>query len=152
MYKKSQLKMFETIAVLVVFFFILVIGLMFYSSAERKSLGKTADEFKQMKDVEKAQLIAYLPELECPTTLETENCIDLYKVLVAKDIFNDKDYYYDIFGYSTITIYDMDDNDYLIYDEKPEKIASSSRINVPVSLYDDTTKQKKVGILNITIY
>jgi len=148
--RKAQFKMFETIAILVVFFFILILGLTFYASVEKKKIETTSSEFKQLKEVEIAQLISYMPELECPTSLETENCIDLYKVLVIKDIFSSKkSYYYDLLGYSTITVYDLD-KEYLIYDNP--KQGSFSRMYIPVSLYNATKKIKQFGILNITIY
>lgn len=143
MSRKAQFKMFETIAVLVVFFFILVIGLMFYSNIEKKKISATKEEFSQLKAVEISQLVSSFPELECPTTLETENCVDEYKLNKLDN------YYYDFFGYSTITVYDLE-KDYLIYDNP--KQGSSSRMYVPVSIYDPASKIKKFGILNITVY
>jgi len=150
--KKSQMKMFETIAVLVVFFFILAIGLVFYFNIQKKSIGTTQEEFSELRDVQIAQLISNMPELECPTTLETENCVDEYKLKIGQ---LDKGYYYDFFGYSTliVNVYDIETKtwgDYTIYNNP--KGESSSRINVPASIYDPINKIKKFGILNITIY
>ncbi len=140
--------MFETIAVLVVFFFILAMGLIFYFNIQKKTIVDTQEEFGELKDVQIAQLISNMPELECPTTLETENCVDEYKLKVLKEDNLDKNYYYDFFGYSIISVYDID-NDYLIYDNPKGK--SSSKIHVPITIYNPIDKIKKFGILNITI-
>ena len=154
--RKAQMKMFETIAVLIIFFFLLIMGLVFYANVERKSISQKQEEFDELKEVELAQLISAMPELECPTTLETENCVDLYKL---KALTNDRkpsffknniNYYFDIFGFSTITVDIIGSESYVLYDNKQGE--SSSRINVPVSVYNPITKTKEFGILNITSY
>lgn len=157
--------MFETIAVLFVFFILLIVGLIFYSGVERKSLENDLREFNQLRVIENAQLISFLPELECPTSLEKDNCIDLYKIKVVEDIFEqNKVYYYDIFGFSTVTVIQIfpqvippEDGKWIIYDNPkddtiPEEERTSSKIRVPVSLYDSIDKKYKFAILDITNY
>lgn len=62
--RKAQLKMFETIAVLVVFFFLIVFGVSFYFVMQRSSYNKQVERNMQITAIDIAQKISDIPELD----------------------------------------------------------------------------------------
>lgn len=110
MKRKSQIKMTETIGILFVFFFILMLGFIFYARFQQTSLQYKKEKVITQKSIEVAQFVSFLPELQC--TVGTEEgviiknaCLDLLKLESARQVFTDnKLYYYDLFYYSTISV------------------------------------------------
>ena len=45
---RAQIKMTETIAVLIIFFFLLVFAISFFSGEEKRSTGKKISEFQEL--------------------------------------------------------------------------------------------------------
>jgi len=81
MKKKSQIKMFETIAVLIVFFFLIGFGMTFYFMIAKSGAKKEAERAQSLKVIQVLQKISHLPELDCIRVgVETENCFDLIKL------------------------------------------------------------------------
>lgn len=102
--------MTETIGVLIVFFFILVIGFKFYATFQALSLKERADEVFVQQSIQTAQMVSELPELQCTfgteeAVVEKGSCIDLIKLQKAQELFmNNNDYYSDIFLFSKISV------------------------------------------------
>ena len=88
--KKAQLKMMESMMVIVIFMFLLGIGIIFYARVQ-SSLVKTQIVLKEeTRAVMITQEIAFLPELSCTDTkVETSTCIDLYKALALGAVIAD---------------------------------------------------------------
>ena len=80
--KKSQIQIGETIAVLFVFFLLVVIGFIFYVGVIKDSIVSEKDELSQLKSIEIAQKVLYLPELQCSegvvSTLQNPLRADVY--------------------------------------------------------------------------
>jgi hypothetical protein len=159
--------MFETIATLLVFFVLLVFGLIFYSSYTKQS----ADEAKSVQDdlaaIALTQKVSHLPELKCTKgDISIENCIDMLKLEAFMDVIDNKyDYYFSIFSYSYIEIVQVypepvapDTGTFVVYknlmdstarDHVVEPNVEGSMIRVPVSLYDPETKKYSMGYLKV---
>lgn len=154
---KSQVQMIETIAVLIVFFFLLVVGMTVYFQLQKASFKR---ELRVVQDQESLQLVQralYLPELDCSfVSIQKENCFDVYKLdlfakmLKQESIFFD---YFPVFGYSEITVES-------IYPEKSEKILYSNRLEdkdvivsqSPVLIYNATSNSYSFGIVEVKLY
>jgi len=161
--KKAQIKMFETIAVLLIFFVLIAFGLIFYVRVYSGSIEETGEEYFELKAIQTAQLVSFLPELQCtsPTSMNLvdDNCFDLLKVKALTEIIeNDQklrnEYYYDIFGSSKISIEQIypSEMSWNIYDKSPANKKSMSSIKIPISLYNASSKKNNFGVLNIDIY
>ena len=162
--KKAQIKMFETIAVLLIFFVLIGFGLIFYSKMQRESIQETGEEYFELKAIQTAQLVSFLPELQCtsPTSsnIVDDNCFDLLKVKALSGIIkNDQklrtEYYYDLFGSSKISIEQIYPfgMGWDIYEYKSlTNKKSISSIKIPISLYNASSNKNNFGVLNIDVY
>jgi len=81
--------MFETLAVLVVFFFFLIFGASFYFKIQENSLLRELERSAQLQAVQTAQKALTLPELDCSFAgVQRQNCVDIDKVLKFTDLLN----------------------------------------------------------------
>ncbi|MFC1723967.1 hypothetical protein ACFL0V_07565, partial [Nanoarchaeota archaeon] len=79
--RKAQIKMGETIAILFIFFILLVVGAVFYMNIARSSMKKDIQESYDLKAIELAQVISFLPEVQCTeSNVVRASCFDLYKI------------------------------------------------------------------------
>lgn len=163
--KKAQIKMFETIAVLLIFFVLVGFGLIFYANVMRGSVEDTAEEQFELKAIQTAQLVSFLPEIQCtsPTSsnIVVDDCFDTLKLEALADILNDpsnqrikNEYYFDSLGYSKVYIEQVypSISEWIIYERTKTNTRSNSSVRVPVSLYDTITNSYNFGILNVEVY
>ena len=157
MHKKSQIQIFETIAVLFVFFMLIGIGMIFYVRIYKSNLETTKYGYSQSKSVAIAQRVMFLPELQCSEDkVIKDSCIDALKIDVAKKMMEaNQIYYYDLLELSEINITKIYPNlakvpePTTIYSRKTGMPSSSFLTYVPISIYNSTTRTYEFGILSI---
>ena len=152
--KKSQIQIGETVAVLFVFFLLVVIGFIFYVGVIKDSIVSEKDELSQLKSIEIAQKVLYLPELQCSEGVvkEKENCIDTLKLEAAEQVIQKNElYYFDVFEFGNIYVKDIypEPNEWKIYSKITDDFKSNFSTNIPVSLYDPTIKKYSFGVLSV---
>ncbi|MBD3249778.1 hypothetical protein GF336_07060 [Candidatus Woesearchaeota archaeon] len=150
---KAQVKMFETIAILVVFFFLLGIGFMFYARIHSASTRAEQREQSVLKAVEIAQIASHLPELEYTFNNDPKGYIDFYKIDGANKTINENTaYYFTLFGNSRITINQTypEEKSWVIYDLPRGE--SSFLTPVPTLIYDPVGNRKNLGIIYVRTY
>ncbi len=157
MSKKAQIKMMESIAVLGVFFVLLVMGLVFYGKYQAVSVKQAGSVAFDKEAIRIVEIISYLPEMQCSTDAVTEfNCYDVYKIkglaqtIQGTESFNPdgkieyaetvqsqefKQYYFSTFGFSKIQIVEVFPKDTLanptvIYDFPPVSEGTSDASKV----------------------
>ena len=107
--RRGQLKMFENIGVMIVFFFLLASGMNFYFSVQESSLKKDFARFEQMRAVQVAVQSQFMPELDCSYAGDiTQKCIDLQKALAVAGTTPER--FTPTFGFANIVLswYDTD--------------------------------------------
>jgi hypothetical protein len=153
--KRAQIRMGETIAVLIIFFFLLILGVTFYVSVQRNRIESHTFEILQQESIMVSQVVSFLPELQCSSdNIVTDNCYDLYKLGAAENhILSNTDFYYPFFKYSNIVIYELYpyERNWTLYDNKHPDSAPY-RTWLPISLYNATTKRFSFGVLSIGYY
>lgn len=153
MNKKTQIQIGETIAVLFVFFILIIIGFIFYVKVIKTNLESEKEELSQLKSVGIAQRVMFLPELQCSEdNIIIDNCIDILKLESAQNIMNENTlYYYDLFEFSNVSISQIYPNDtkWNLYSKKTEDFRNRFVTNVPISLYDPITRKNGFGVLTI---
>ena len=151
--RKSQIQVFETMAVLVIFFILIFIGFIFYGRMVRTDIGKESYQLSQLKSISTAQKVMFFPELQCSDdSLVTENCIDRLKLDSAAKVMRDNElYYYDMLEFSEINISTIYPNEqkWTVYSRKPDTFKSRFITNVPVLIYDPLAKRNDFGIITI---
>jgi len=106
---RAQIKMFETVGVLIVFFFLLITGSVFYFAAQKSALQKEKVKASEQYAFQVVLKALYLPELGCSFLVtQRDNCIDKIKlgklgdlIAVDEDAIID---YFSAFGYADIRV------------------------------------------------
>lgn len=163
---KAQVRMWETIAILVIFFFLLIGGITFFTRLQQAGAKEEQKYFGQLDAIEITKVIQNLPELECPSTLQVSNCLDELKIVAmggdigitgilqnpSADI---EKHYVDLFGYSNVIIEKIVPvyKKWEIYDKKREVgDESMSSANIPISVYDPKENKFGFGVLTVNVY
>ncbi|MEA3430696.1 MAG: hypothetical protein U9R08_05465 [Nanoarchaeota archaeon] len=166
--RKSQMKMAENIGILVIFFILLVVGMVFYARVQSAGVKFEAIEKRGQDALIISQRIVNLPEIQCSEPVESEagrqDCIDLYRLMSFSDDFKFKaeigdevfnSYYFDIFTYSNVTlreIYPPSGREWELYSNKPAQISSRIPTPVPVLLFDEVQDKYSFGMLIVEVY
>lgn len=151
--KKSQIQMGETIAVVFVFFILVIVGLIFYVKVQKGQLETEKEELSQLRSVAIAQRIMFLPELQCSEdNIVSDNCIDMLKLDTAQKVMRDNQlYYYDLLEFTDISILEIypGNSTWKLYSRRIEDFSSKYITNIPISLYDPAIRQNRFGILTV---
>ena len=113
--------MTETIAVLFIFFVLLLFGMIFYYRYQSTAIQEKKEELLAERAMGTTLRVLFLPELMCTqfTAEPIDNCIDGLKLqqlepdrgnggeIAGVIQSNIEDYYFELFSYATITIYEI---------------------------------------------
>lgn len=135
--------MTETIAVLFIFFVLVLFGIVFYYKYQEVSFKEKQEEFLAMRAMDTTLKAILLPELVCSRTeAEPEdNCVDMQKLRMAGSVFkeNTDKYYFHMFSYSQITVKELypGNESWKLYDKPKEEWSKKEPTYFIVSLRDD---------------
>ena len=111
--KKSQLKLSETVSILVVFFILIFVAFVIYTNQKASSIDAKIEEQNVMRSVEVATLAFMLPEVVCSESqcIGCSGALDMLKLdavsnfsgATSKIIFKNP-LYFQLFGYATIKV------------------------------------------------
>ena len=150
--QKAQIKMFETIAVLVVFFIIIMFGLMFYTRIQKGSFEAELEEKTIQRAIDMSENIFLLPEIEC---IHKKGCIDLLKLDAATEIINtNRIFYFSIFGNSRVLIQQIypEQQQWNLYDFPKTEDRGKISTQFPIPVYDPKNDTYSFGVLYVDIY
>ena len=157
--KKAQVQIGETIAVLFVFFILIIIGFIFYVKVIKGNIETETEELSQLRSVGIAQRVMFLPELQCSEdNIIIDNCVDKLKLDSAQNIMKENEiHYFDLLEFSEVSITQIypDATNYPnrgkwpIYSRKVVDYKNKFVTNVPISIYDPLTRKNSFGILTI---
>ena len=171
--KKSQIRIAESMAVVVIFFMLLFFGYSFYIRQQQVSFSETLKENSQNQIIQLAQKIYFLPELQCSTgyKLVREGCYDRDKVEEFSKLMQDTSkltFYKDILDITLIEVYqvypslnfDLSNTNATqigtLYNQsalaQQAKYDSQEVIYMPISLYEPINKTYDFGYLKITYF
>jgi|SaaInlLV_10m_DNA_2_1039722.scaffolds.fasta_scaffold00029_8 hypothetical protein len=167
--RKSQLKIGESILVLMIFFILLVLGLIFYAKIQVHLNEEEKDKYQAKRIIDMALAVKFLPELQCSTQATEEfDCIDLAKLesfekVVGENLLYQR-YYAQLFPNAKIIINQsfsprgealsesgkiLIDN---VYELDPTKRASLTILSLPVTLYDPIMDINSFGFITLEAY
>jgi len=152
--KKAQIQIYETIAVLFIFFLLVAIGFIFYARIFKSNVDIETYESSQKRSIAIAQRVMFLPELQCSEdNIIKDNCIDLLKLEAAQKVMKQNEiYYYDLLEYSTVNasqIYPNSQPAQNLYSRSAQNFKNSFTTFIPMLLLDPRTKSNSFGILTI---
>ena len=149
----------ESVAILFIFFVLLVFGFVFYMNVMKGSAKVDIEENIELKAIGIAQRASFLPELQCSEeNVRVENCIDLLKLQAAADLLRSNNiYYYDIFEFSDIKVRRIfpdytGQNEWLLYSNPLADYTNKLSTFLPSSLFNPKTKKYDFAILVVEVY
>ncbi|MBU0461888.1 MAG: hypothetical protein KJ574_04860 [Nanoarchaeota archaeon] len=157
-HRNAQVKFGETIAILFIFFLLIVVGAVFYVRIKAVSVSREVTEFKDVRAVELSQTISFMPEFQCTEVNVVEpSCFDLYKLKAMEKVSKDsenKAFYLRELGNVLIEILQVYPPGATIvpYNNTPGNFTLASQSNVPISLFNVTGQRYYFGVLRITTY
>lgn len=153
--RKSQFQFFETIGVLIIIFFFIFIGLIFYSKFEKTGFQRFSRQQASKTMIEFVQSITTNPLLSCSSQSVTKAaCIDELKALsVAKTTKNFSDYYQKTFGKSTIRLEKFyPENASIVIFNNSIPSANLEKAFIPINSYNPLNDTYNIGVLVIERY
>lgn len=154
------MQMGETIAVLVVFFFLLVIGMVFYVNIATTKVEESKYKNTELEAVNVMKRALSLPELQCShNNIVDEACVDRYKLAAADGVVEANEAaYFDLFGTSTISIIQVypapeaGEEPVTLYDYPLTSYSSRLNTSTPISIYHPLTRTYAFGLMEIVTY
>ena len=148
--------MMETMAVLLIFFVLLLIGFMFYVKVMKGNIEIEEEEAKQLQAIQVAQRAMFLPEVQCSEeNVVDPDCIDIFKLDAAADIMGQNQiYYHDRLGFSTIVVNEIYpySNSWALYNNPMEGFEDKITTDLPISIFDPKEKKRAFGIMQVSVY
>ena len=155
MNRKAQIRMGETIAVLIIFFFLLILGAIFFLNVQKGKMSVETLKYVAQEGIKISQVISSFPELQCASNnIIEDNCFDIFKLNIsAGNVITNTQYYYSLFRYSEIVVEE-------IFPTKRIWSIYNNTLNtsvptytwIPVLLYNATSKQNSFGVLSVAYY
>jgi hypothetical protein len=161
--KKSQIKIGESVAVLMIFFVLVIVGIIFWSRYTQVEIKGQQETDVLSRAIKVSQTVTFLSELQC-STLEVIkfSCFDFYKINAVQDLLtnpsnhdeNRTNYYFDIFGFSNITVHSIypKDQSWNIYDNPGGNFTGYVSTQVPVSILDPINNTFSFGYVDVAVY
>ncbi|HIH92091.1 TPA: hypothetical protein HA281_04760 [Candidatus Woesearchaeota archaeon] len=153
---RAQVQMGETIAILLVFFFFVVIGMVFYVNIIKSKSATEREENTQLEAITVLKKALALPELQCSRqNIVEDSCIDLLKLQAASIVVpQHQEYYFDSLGFSVVSVQEVypSTHNYTLYNSPLDKYSSKSVTNAPISLLDPVTGTNAFGVITIDTY
>lgn len=148
--------MLETIAVLAVFFIIVMLAYAFYSKMLKRGIDAENEESMQLNAARIAQRASSLPELQCSQeNTAVGSCIDIMKLEAMPHIINENEiYYFDRLYFSRITVNEIypNEKEWILYDRSFEGYSNKAEANIPISLWNDIENKNAFGIMNVAVF
>lgn len=158
--KRSQMKMLETILVLLVFFFLLVFGLIFYVGFSSRQKGMDYEEEMGSLALQASQRFSSLSEIKCTTggSYEKVGCMDIYSLEIFS-IQADENYdvYRKLFPNTKIEITQIypSKKHWVVYDDYfnyTGKAPNIEKFYMPIALHNTTADLRNLGFVTIGVY
>lgn len=161
--KKAQMKMGENIAILLIFFIILGVVIIFYGVFKIGEVQETQREQFEKEAIRVALTATYLPELACTDDNHiVENCFDLEKALIMKDLINTSDEYFLLYQNEFMNskvsfeiIFPEPTGERIIYNHPPANFTDMIPTFIPIAIKDPKRpfgQQYSYGLLTVGVY
>lgn len=157
---KAQVKFFETIGVLIIFFMLLVISFVFYMNYQKGQFRIQQEQKAVLASTEMASKSFLMPEFDCSILgAKVPNCYDKFKLRAFEALVKDSEAvrtnYFSIFGFATINITNVQPGGeyFTVYDSRPLGKEPKRNIYRTTScLLDPISGACSFGVVEVTTY
>lgn len=153
--KKSQMKMLESIFVLIIFFFMLIFGIIFYTNYKIQNSKDRDYESSEIRLIEISNRLQNLPEIQCTIdgVYVEFDCIDLHKFESFVDYSKDNVGYYSKLLYNSFInvtqTYPTTFNHQIYSSGETDNF---NIVRLPVNIYNASSKMNNFGYITIGVY
>lgn len=158
-FSKGQIRMFEMLAVLIVFLLLLSIGSIFYFRLQQSSFAREASRAESLHSLQLFQRALFLPELDCSFVgIQKGNCFDLMKLKYFGELLKSDEVrtdYFDVFGLSKIRVkrvYPDESSWFELYSNAPERFSSKLVSYSTVLLFNASSDVYDFGLVEVSYY
>ncbi len=162
MNRKGQMQMTETIAILFIFFILLMFGVIFYFRYQKAAFQEKQEELLGQRAMESTLKALFMPELICSRgeAEPEDNCFDVLKLNSTRIIMQQHldDYYFEIFSYATITVEEVypENKTWVLYDKQKPDFTKKEPTFFVVTLRDELAGKNQphygLGYVAVTVY
>lgn len=160
--RKGQLQMTETIAILFIFFILLLFGIIFYFRYQKVAFQEKQEELLAARAMESTLKVLFMPELICSRgeAEPEDNCFDVLKLNATKKTMQQylDEYYFEIFSYATITVQETypENTAWVLYDKPKPEFTRKEPTFFVVTLRDELAGKDQpeygFGYVAVTVY
>ena len=153
---RGQLKVFETIAVLMVFLMLVGVGMSVYFAIQRAEIQDDIQRLQDLRVIQTVKRATFLPELDCVVAgAQTELCFDAIKLDELSGVLatpSAATAYLPVFGYSTLNVTQVypSRRSWVVYDR--QRSGDVRRFQSPVLVYDPVRFSYGFGVVEVTSY
>lgn len=162
MSRKGQLQMTETIAILFIFFILLLFGIIFYFRYQKVAFQEKEEELLGARAMENTLKVLFMPELICSRgeAEPEDNCFDVLKLNSTRDTMQEylEEYYFDIFSYATIEVQQVypENKVWVLYDRPKPEFTRQEPTFFVVTLKNELAQNNQpeygFGYVAVTVY
>jgi hypothetical protein len=142
--KKGQIHLTETVAVIFIFFVLVLFGLIFFFNFQTSAIKEKQKEFFNARAIDTATKTLFLPEFICSESGEvTVNCLDMMKIrrmIGEGGLFKEHEQlYFELFSFAKISIIQTYPGPFeeVLYEKAPAQIKNVKPTYFVVSLKDE---------------
>jgi hypothetical protein len=150
---RAQLKMAESIMVLVIFIFLVAFGLIVYFMFARSGLKEQADKQADLDALKIAMKIQHLPEIQATEyNVEGVYTVDVTKLDAIASVGGRS--YRKMFPKTVLSVTEFypSFSTKHVYGDSPLTWKSQRFFPLPVAIFDPRTDKYSMGYLNVTVY
>lgn len=162
MTRKGQLQMTETIAILFIFFILLLFGVIFYFRYQKIVFQEKQEELLAARAMESTLKVLFMPELICSRgeAEPEDNCFDVLKLNATRKVMQQylDEYYFEIFSYATIMVQETypENKTWMLYDKPKLEFTRKEPTFFVVTLRDELAginqPEYGLGYVSVTVY
>jgi len=162
MTRKGQLQMTETIAILFIFFVLLLFGVVFYFRYQKIAFQEKQEELLAARAMESTLKALFMPELICSRgeAEPEDNCFDVLKLNATQKTMQQylDEYYFEIFSYATIEVQETypENQTWILYDKPKPEFTRKEPTFFVVTLRDELAginqPEYGFGYVSVTVY
>ena len=140
--KSAQIHLSESVAVIFIFFVLILFGGIFYYNYQEISFKEKQQELLAARAIDTTTKTLFLPEISC-TKRESEpepNCFDMMKVRYVSELFKDNNQtYFELFSYAKVTLNQTYPEPFqmVLYDKEPGNWTNKKPTFFVVALKDE---------------
>ena len=152
----------ENVFVLLIIFIILVMAFVFVMILQKSAQQDKMDEFKELEMIKKAQVLNFLPEMQCSDNNNLDpDCYDIFKIEIFKKYLEtDKLYYRSLLGNIKIEVSRYDPSPGInkeiqtweLFDNPPQDYEGIQPVRFPVLLKDVVENSNYFGYIRLGVY